>query len=86
MKFNNSNKLILSAISILASAFLLYWSLVYWMFNNLTLHQGQSRLNPASIISTIILIFFAIVTITSIFFFFKFLLKTINRKKEKAEI
>jgi cytochrome bd-type quinol oxidase subunit 2 len=86
MKFNNSNKLVLSAISILASAFLLYWTLFYWMLNNLTLHKGQSRLNTASIISTIILIFITIVTIASIFFFIKFFLKTINRKKEKTEI
>jgi cytochrome bd-type quinol oxidase subunit 2 len=86
MKLNNSNKLVLSAISILASACLLYWTLVYWIFNNLTLHEGQSRLNTASIISTIILVFITIVTIASIIFFIKFFLKTINRKKEKAEI
>jgi hypothetical protein len=86
MKINNSNKLILSAISTLASAFLFYWTIVFWIFNNWTLHEGQSNLNIASIISTIILIFIAIVTIISICFFIKFLLKTINSKKEKVEI
>jgi hypothetical protein len=86
MKFNNSNKLVLSAISILASAFLLYWTIVYWIFNNLTLHEGQSNLNPTSIISTMILIFITILTIASVVFFIIFFLKAINRKKEKAEI
>jgi cytochrome bd-type quinol oxidase subunit 2 len=86
MKFNNSNKLVLSAISTLASAFLLYWTIVFWIFNNWTLHEGQSNLNTASIILVIILIFITIVTIASIYFFINFLLKIINRKKEKAEI
>ena len=72
MKFNKSNKLVLSAISALASAFLLYWAIVFWIFNNWTLHQSQSNLNKASIISTIILIFITIVTITSICFFINF--------------
>ena len=80
MKFNNSNKLVLSAISMLVSAFILYWTVIFWIFNNWTLHEGQSHLNTASIISTIILIFITFVTIASIYFFITFLLKTINHK------
>lgn len=86
MKFNNSNKLVLSAICILVSAFLLYWSIVFWIFNNWALHEGQSNLNTASIISTIILIFSTIITIASIYFFVIYFFKTTNCKKEKTEI
>ncbi|WP_157813299.1 hypothetical protein [Flavobacterium sp. 5] len=85
MKFNNSNKLVLSFLLVIASVFLSYWAIVFWMFNNWTLHEGQSSLNRASIISTLIAIFIFVVTIASIFFFIKNLLKTINNKKWKTE-
>lgn len=78
MKFNNLYKLVLSMLSVLASAFLLYWATVFWIFNNLNLREGQSILNRASIISTIVVILIAIAAIVSIFIFVKNLLKAIN--------
>jgi hypothetical protein len=63
MKFNNLHKLVLSMLSVLASAFLLYWATAFWIFNNLNLREGQSILNSASIISTIVVILIAIAAI-----------------------
>ena len=75
MKLNNSDKLFLNILAIFASAFALYWASILWIFTNLTLREGQSYLNSASVATTIILIFFILTMTISIIYLIKILFK-----------